>query len=150
MAKRKKVTRRRRVGAAKGSNMERLLGLVAGAAVTGFAGKLVPADLENREYYIAGGSLLAGYFLPGMAKNNKLIQGIGDGMVAAGGFNLLTATGVLGAFPAVSGYEDMRRINGLPPQIENFQVEPDAPKMNFGMSGVINGMQGRYEESRLG
>jgi len=149
MPARKKGAKKRKIGAVqrKKRSGERLIGLIVGAAGTAFANKFIGEKVDGK--ILAAGELAIGWFLPSFIKG-ELGAGIGDGMFAAGGLNLLHEFGVVSGLPLIAGYRDMSTINGLPPELENMSVQPQQTFKKFGsMANVINGMNSQYDENRI-
>jgi len=150
MAKRKT---KRKVGAvkrAKSTGTARLAGLVIGAAATGLLNKMVGEKIDGK--ILSAGEVAIGYFLPQFIKGNALVAGVGDGMIAAGGLNMLKEFGVLNGMNLINGYSDLNTINGLPQQLEDMAIQPQQTYKKvggLGMANVINGVP-NFDEYRLG
>lgn len=109
--------RRSRMGAIgrRREGIQRTLGLVGGAVLTGVINNMIPSDKlgTNGKKYIAAGEVVLGYLLPGFIKGD-LFAGIGDGLIAAGGLNLLHEFGVISGIPVIAGWRDLSTVNGVP------------------------------------
>ncbi len=109
--------RRSRMGAIgrRREGIQRTLGLVGGAVLTGFLNGVVPMDKlgTNGKKYIAAGEVVLGYFLPQFLKGD-LFAGVGDGLIAAGGLNLLHEFGVINGIPTIAGWRELSPVNGVP------------------------------------
>jgi hypothetical protein len=64
---------------------------------------------------LAGIVIAAGYFVPGFlpAKFRPIAEGVGDGLMIAGGLSLLSDFGVLNGIPIVAGFRDLSAVNGV-------------------------------------
>lgn len=107
--------RRSRMGAIgrRREGIQRTLGLVGGAVLTGVINNMIPTDKlgEHGKKYIAAGEVVLGYLLPGFIKGD-LFAGIGDGLIAAGGLNLLHEFGVISGIPTIAGWRELHTVNG--------------------------------------
>jgi len=105
MARRKKAKkasyrRRRMSGIGKvGSTASSALYVIAGAAVAGYVGKMLPASMNDK--IKAAVPVAVGIALPRFVKSS-VGQGLGAGMVAVGGLKLIQSFGVLNGI----GYAD--------------------------------------------
>jgi hypothetical protein len=117
MAKRKahkKATphRRRRVGAMGGkTDFNQLLMVIAGAVGANVLEKIIPDNVSGVDLTKYKGAIpvAVGFFLPSMVKA-PWAKGLGLGMVAGGGANLLKDAGIIGAItgdetPMIAAYE---------------------------------------------
>lgn len=113
--------RRSRMGAIgrRREGIQRTLGLVGGAVLTGVINNMIPTTGkdgkpflgENGKKIIAAGEVVVGYLLPSFIKG-ELFAGIGDGLVAAGGLNLLHEFGVISGIPTIAGWRELHTVNG--------------------------------------
>ena len=110
-ATKKRTTRRRRMSGvgAMGSQITGALYTIAGAVAAGAVTKFLPATMNEK--LKAAVPVVVGIMLPKYLKGN-IGQGIGAGMVAAGGLKLVQSFGILNGIaggyagyqiPAVSG-----------------------------------------------
>lgn len=143
MAKKKKTVRRRRsrisgVGGGNGNVLIGvLLGVVAGKALTKFAGTKINPKI------LGAAQIGVGYFMPKFVKG-PTGTGIGYGLMANGGGQLLTSFGILSGvddgmihleMPAMAGTDQLKAINGA----DDFY---NAQKMaGTDALSVINGME---------
>jgi hypothetical protein len=111
MARRRKMTHKRHhtkrrhssVGAKAGSMIMDIAGVVAGAVIAKQLNKVLKFDAK----VLAAGKIVAGVMLPKFIKN-PLVAGIGEGMIAIGG------TELIGAFvPSLAGTDDVVLLSGL-------------------------------------
>lgn len=159
MAYRKRVKRtpkkrRARVGAVRtrGLNIQKVAGLIAGAGVTALAYQMATKDATNQWIgkAVAGGSIVAGLFLPTFIKSD-LFKSVGDGMIAAGGYKMLQEFDVLNGIPFVAGWKELNLINGPGPSAAavdrptSANVHREAVNVPFRptMSQVLNGVYRR-------
>lgn len=109
--------RRRRMGSIgrRREGIQRTLGLVGGAVLTGVINNMIPADKlgTHGKKYIAAGEVVLGYLLPGFIKGD-LFAGVADGLIAAGGLNLLHEFGVISGIPVIAGWRELNTVNGIP------------------------------------
>lgn len=110
--RRKSASTRRKVGAVgkRRDGITRTIGLVLGAVGTGLINKYVGTKVDGK--VLAFGEVALGYFLPNFIKGN-LGAGIGDGLIAAGGLNLLSEFGVLNGIPVIAGWRELSSVNGV-------------------------------------
>ena len=110
-ATKKRTTRRRRMSGvgAMGSQITGALYTIAGAVAAGAVTKFLPATMNEK--LKAAVPVVVGIMLPKYLKGN-IGQGVGAGMVAAGGLKLVQSFGILNGIaggyagyqiPAVSG-----------------------------------------------
>lgn len=140
--------RRRRLGAIgkRRESITRLAGLIVGAVLPVFAGKIKVNGNPIDGKIVGAASLAIGYFLPSMVKGD-LVAGIGDGLLASGGVVLLTEFNVLAGIPVIAGWRDMPTIAG--PKVGN--VSPSKSIIEAGqnssfrpsVSQMINGVYNR-------
>jgi hypothetical protein len=124
MAKRKKSSRRRRVGAirtgeARGVLMNGMYAL-AGSLIANVVGDAVNKD--NKTKYLTGGVQMTAGVLLALTKN-RMAQSAGTGMLVTGGVNLLKDAGV--KLPGLAGTGT--RIAGYPTRIAGGMPNPVAP-----------------------
>jgi hypothetical protein len=109
-------------------DMTGAVSVLAGALVGKYINKVLPATLNPT--LLSGGKIALGLFLPGFSKSGttkNILAGVGSGMIAVGGVELLTNLGVLqgvaeddmlavsvGAIdvPVLNGADDINVING--------------------------------------
>lgn len=113
--------RSRRMGAIRlrRDGVQRTLGLIGGAVLTGVINNMIPDTTkdgkpflgEHGKAIIAAGEVVLGYLLPGFVKSD-LFAGVGDGMIAAGGLNLLHEVGVIKGIPTIAGWRELHTVNG--------------------------------------
>lgn len=154
-ARRRRTTRHkrsgRRMGAVRGRRdaIQRTLGLVAGAAATGFINGMI-MDYQTKNpgtvidsKIIALGEMAIGYFGPSfIGKGNDLVAGLGDGMIAAAGLNLLRDLDVIKGIPVIAGWRELQTVSGV----------NDQPTKEKGMSdgyvpSNVHGMYNAYSRS---
>ena len=115
MARKRKHSRRRSrshrrmsgLGAVRNIDFTNIAGIVAGAALAGYANKLVGDMATKNPKAVAGGKVALGVALP-MCIKNDLVKGIGAGMIAVGSIDLLRSFGVIAGdfdIPVVNGAE---------------------------------------------
>ena len=104
-ATKRRTTRRRRMSGvgAMGSQITGALYTIAGAVAAGAVTKFLPATLNEK--LKAAVPVVVGIMLPKYLKGN-IGQGVGAGMVAAGGLKLVQSFGILnGIGGGYSGYQ---------------------------------------------
>jgi hypothetical protein len=108
MARRRKATkkvsykRRRSVGGMSANVLTDIAGVVAGAVIAKQLNKMLKFDAK----ILAAGKIVAGVMLPKFVKN-PLMAGIGQGMIAIGG------TELVGSFvPALGATDDLIMLSG--------------------------------------
>lgn len=133
--KAKKSYGRRRVsGVGKGLNLTNILGIVGGAAASGFLSKVQFVGKQSATIQGAIKIAIGGFVIPKFARGNAILQAAGTGMIAAGGLQLLgpKETGGLGILSgtddemildlrSMSGADDMEQpdvINGMDSNID--------------------------------
>jgi len=111
MARRKRATKKRAIGrrrrmsgvGAMGSQITGALYTIAGAVAAGAVAKFLPSTMNEK--LKAAVPVVVGFMLPKYLKGN-IGQGIGAGMVAAGGLKLVQSFGILsGINGGYSGYQ---------------------------------------------
>ena len=107
MARKKRATKRRTsrrrmsgVGAM-GSQVTGAIYTIAGAVAAGAVAKFLPATMNDK--LKAAVPVVVGIMLPKYLKGN-IGQGVGAGMVAAGGLKLVQSFGILNGIGAYGGY----------------------------------------------
>ena len=107
--RKKRYTKRKRIGSAAGTGMAGVLSIVAGAVI----GRVIAKRLTNVNPTIMnGGQIAAGFIIPRFVKN-KFVAGIGTGMVVNGAVGLLQSTGVIGAIGSIGETdEDTYQLSG--------------------------------------
>lgn len=121
------------------------VGAVVGVIATGFINKQfgeVDAATGKPKIdpkLLALGEVLVGFMLPNFVKGS-LVEGVGLGMVAAGGYNAAKDMGIVSGLPIVGGYEHLRIVNGIPPQVQKFVPSADRSRMTASqvITGVMN------------
>ena len=93
-------------------SITRLLGLVAGSLVPVIAGNIKMDGKPIDGKIVGAASVVIGYLLPSFVKGD-LVAGIGDGMLASGGVQLLNEFNVLSGIPVIAGWQDLKVINGV-------------------------------------
>ena len=108
MARRKRATKRRTsrrrmsgVGAM-GSQVTSAIYTIAGAVAAGAVAKFLPATMNDK--LKAAVPVVVGIMLPKYLKGN-IGQGVGAGMVAAGGLKLVQSFGIRNGIGAYAGYQ---------------------------------------------
>jgi hypothetical protein len=97
MAKRKRkkissVRRRQRMHGVGAVDFTNILGVIAGAVAGSMLNKVVPSTVDPR--LVSGGKVALGIALPMLSKSGatkNILAGVGSGMVAVGGVELLKA-----------------------------------------------------------
>jgi len=141
--------RRRRLGSvgSRRSNITRLAGLIVGAVLPVFAGKIKVNGNPIEGKIVGAASMAVGYFLPNFIKGD-LVGGIADGLLASGGVVLLTEFNVLAGIPVIAGWKDMPTIAG--PKVTNpSQVVIDSGQNSSfrpSVSQMINGVYNRRSQ----
>jgi hypothetical protein len=111
MARRKRATKKRAIGrrrrmsgvGAMGSQITGALYTIAGAVAAGAVTKFLPSTMNEK--LKAAVPVVVGFMLPKYLKGN-IGQGIGAGMVAAGGLKLVQSFGILnGIGGGYAGYQ---------------------------------------------
>lgn len=136
----KRHTTRRRMGAVKGKrgSMSHIAGLIGGAVVTGVINKFVGSKLDPK--ILAGLEVVGGYFLPTFVKGD-LMQGVGDGMIAAGGLSLLQQFGVLNGIPIIAGWRELNTVNGVEKKVTPKELSTQnsyRPSVSQVFNGIYN------------
>ena len=106
----KRSTRRRRGSmSGVGTGMTNVLAMVAGA----ITGRLLQNKLQDKvnPKLVAAGQIAAGIFLPKLVKN-KLMAGVGTGMIVNGGVTLANQFGVIAAVGNMTGDYSVDYISG--------------------------------------
>lgn len=156
--RRKSSTRRhkRRIGAVRVRRdaIQRTLGLVGGAAVTGFLNGWI-SDYQTKNpgtvidsKLIAIAEMAIGWFGPGFIKSNDLINGIGDGMIAAAGINLLRDLDVIKGIPVIAGWKELNTVSGVGDQKPMGQQVPGESYTPSNVFGMYNSFASRRTEDR--
>ena len=110
MARRKRATKKRAIGrrrrmsgvGAMGSQITGALYTIAGAVAAGAVTKFLPSTMNEK--LKAAVPVVVGIMLPKYLKGD-IGQGIGAGMVAAGGLKLVQSFGILNGIGAYAGYQ---------------------------------------------
>jgi len=148
--------RRRRVGAIKQDKLMQGVGVVGGLLLTAFINdKLSQMEKPIDPLILAGGEVVLGFFGPDfVGRANPLIQGIGLGVMGAGGLNALKETGVITGVQVINGWNNgfrpVKAINGLPDVVKQY-AEGKAPVS--ASNQVINGIYGsgtKFDETPYG
>lgn len=113
---------KRRMGAVsvRRDAIQRTLGLVGGAALTGFLNGWI-SDYQTKNpgtvidsKIIAIAEMAIGYFGPSfIGKRSDLVNGVGDGMIAAAGINLLRDLDVIKGIPVIAGWRELQTVSGV-------------------------------------
>jgi hypothetical protein len=135
MAKRKKSRktysrRRRSMGAIGGQMVMDVAGLTLGAVLGKQVGKFLPS-LDSR--LTAVGTIVLGAFLPKIS-STPLVRGIGNGMIAIGGSQLLG-----GFVPALGATDDVVLLSGIDQIGEMDTLGADISEINGTDISEING-----------
>jgi hypothetical protein len=146
-------SRRRRVGGIMNqSKVMKALGAIAGVIATGVINDQV-AKMKNADgtpkvdpKILAVAEVVLGFMLPNFVKGD-IVEGIGYGMIGAGGVNAAKGFGLITGVPIIAGYNDMQivgKVGNLPPQVQKFVQA--APKMDNRPtpSQVITGVMGSW------
>lgn len=96
---------------------------------------------------VAFGEVVLGFVVPQFIKN-PLVTGIGYGMVGAAGLNLAKDFGMISGLPIVSGYTDMKVINGLNDTMDRYipAGETNRPTVSQVINGVMCSQYGNGYE----
>jgi hypothetical protein len=96
---------------------------------------------------VAFGEVVLGFVVPQFVKN-PLVTGIGYGMIGAAGLNLAKDFGMITGLPIVSGYADMKTINGLGETMQRYipAGETNRPTVSQVISGVMSSQYGNGYE----
>ena len=93
-----------------GSVITNTIAVLGGAVAAGYLNKVIPATMNQK--IVAGGKIALGIALPMLSKDGKtknLLSGVGAGMIAVGGIDLLRDLKVLSGdydLPTINGDED--------------------------------------------
>lgn len=141
MAKRRKKsirTRRRRSMSMGAIDTTNILGVVAGAVISGYLNKLVGNKVNDK--ILAGGKVALGITLPMIFKSGatkNIMQGVGSGMIAVGSVDLLKSFGALSGdfdIPVINGDFDIPVING-----DDDMMGDDFMGEDFMSADILNG-----------
>jgi hypothetical protein len=144
--RRRSTSRRRRVGGI--LSQDKLMkagGVILGVIATGFINEKI-AEMKNTDgtpkvdpKIVALGEVILGFVLPNFVKND-LVEGIGMGMIGAGGVNAAKGFGLISGIPIVGGVDHLRIVGALPAAVQKF-VPGAAPKSTASqvITGVMNG-----------
>jgi hypothetical protein len=132
---------RRRIGGVKArrESVTRVIGLVGGAIGTGLINKYAGAKLNPK--ILGAIEVVAGYFLPTFIKGD-LASGIGDGLIAGGGFTLAREFNLISGIPIIAGWKELGTVNGTPRTPDQRRVMEASVEGGFrpSVSQVFNGM----------
>ena len=104
--KRKHSRRRKHSMSGVGGEITNTLSMVVGAVAGRYLyNKLTTLTKPIDGKIVSGGEIVVGYFLPKLIKN-KMMQGVGNGMLVSGAVNMLAATGVIAGIDNLMGYDN--------------------------------------------
>jgi hypothetical protein len=88
---------------------------------------------------VALGEVLIGFFAPNFIKGS-FVEGVGMGMIGAGGVNAAKGFGLISGIPIVGAIDNLRVVGKLPESVQKF-VPGAAPKSTASqvITGVMNG-----------
>jgi hypothetical protein len=132
----RRSSKRRSVGAVGANMLMEIGGIVAGAVVAKQLNKMLKFDPK----ILAAGKIVAGVALPKFVKN-PLMAGIGQGMIAIGGMELVgsfvPALGATDDLVILSGIEDDMMMSGIE---QEFNSSSDIETINGGFDiSEVNG-----------
>lgn len=146
---RRRSSRRRRVGGI--LSQDKLMkagGVILGVIATGFINEKI-AEMKNADgtakvdpKLVALGEVVLGFVLPNFVKND-LIEGVGMGLIGAGGVNAAKSFGIISGLPIVGGVDHLRIVGALPSSVQKFV--PGA-KPQTTASQVITGVQSGWHQ----
>lgn len=139
------TSRRRRIGAVSSRrvNIARVAGIIVGSVLPILAGNIKIGGEPIKGKIVGAASLAAGYFLPNFVKGD-LVSGIGDGLLASGSVILLTEFNVLSGIPVISGWKDMKAINGTTDPASSMRNLGQETTFRPSVSQMLNGIYNRY------
>jgi len=144
--RRRRSFRRRRVGGI--LSQDKLMkagGVILGVIATGFINEKLN-EMKNADgtpkvdpKLVALGEVVLGFVLPNFAKGD-LFEGLGMGLIGAGGVNAAKEMGLISGIPIVGGVDHLRIVGKLPAAVQKF-VPNAAPKSTASqvITGVMNG-----------
>ena len=142
--RRRSTSRRRRIGGI--LSQDKLMkagGAILGVVAIGFMNEKI-GEMKNADgtpkidpKLVALGEVVLGFVLPNFIKND-LVEGVGLGMIAAGGVNAAKEFGVLSGIPIVGGVDHLRIVGALPAAVQKFV--PGNNKQQSTASQVITGV----------
>jgi hypothetical protein len=88
---------------------------------------------------VALGEVILGFVLPNFVKND-LVEGLGLGMIAAGGVNAAKEFGIISGIPIVGGIDHLRIVGAMPASVQKFVpgAKPQTTASQV-ITGVMNG-----------
>lgn len=123
---RRRSSRRRRVGGI--LSQDKLMkagGAILGVVAIGFLNEKI-GEMKNADgtpkvdpKIVALGEVILGFVLPNFVKND-LVEGVGLGMIAAGGVNAAKEFGIISGIPIVGGVDHLRIVGSLPAAVQKF------------------------------
>lgn len=151
MARRKKARRstgrrRRRIGGVMSNDkLMKAVGVIGGVIATGFINKKI-SEMKNADgtekidpKLLALGEVVLGFFLPNFVKGS-LFEGVGLGLIGAGGVNAAREFGIVSGIPIVGNVDQLRIVGALPESVK--KLVPGQPKQTTAsqvITGVMNG-----------
>jgi hypothetical protein len=89
---------------------------------------------------VALGEVILGFVLPNFIKND-LVEGVGMGMIGAGGVNAAKGFGLISGIPIVGGVDHLRIVGALPAAVQKFVPGGDRKQSTASqvITGVMNG-----------
>ncbi|MES3018587.1 MAG: hypothetical protein V4721_12440 [Bacteroidota bacterium] len=122
-------------------------GLVAVAMINDrFSKMTTPPDPK----LIAFAEIVVGFVGPKMlGRSNPLLTGVGYGMIGAAGLNLAKDFGMISGMPIVSGYSQVKAINGISDTMQQYIPAGGAstrPTVRQVITGVMNSQYGNGYE----
>lgn len=147
--RRRRSFRRRRVGGI--LSQDKLMkagGVILGVIATGFINEKI-SEMKNADgtpkvdpKLVALGEVVLGFVLPNFIKND-LIEGVGMGLIGAGGVNAAKSFGIISGIPIVGGVDHLRIVVALPANVQKF-VPGSKPQTTA--SQVITGVMGGWHQ----
>jgi len=144
--RRRSTSRRRRLGGI--LSQDKLMkagGAILGVVAIGFLNEKI-GEMKNADgtpkvdpKLVALGEVVLGFVLPNFVKND-LVEGLGLGMIAAGGVNAAKEFGIISGIPIVGGVDHLRIVGALPAAVQKFVpgAKPQTTASQV-ITGVMNG-----------
>lgn len=124
--RRRSPSRRRRLGGI--LSQDKLMkagGVILGVIATGFINEKI-SEVKNTDgspkvdpRLVALGEVILGFVLPNLVKND-LVEGVGMGLIGAGGVNAAKSFGIISGIPIVGGVDHLRIVGALPDSVKKF------------------------------
>lgn len=143
--RRRRSFRRRRVGGI--LSQDKLMkagGVILGVIATGFINEKI-GEMKNADgspkidpKLVALGEVVLGFVLPNFVKND-LVEGVGMGLIGAGGVNAAKSFGIISGIPIVGGVDHLRIVGALPAAVQKFVPGKQQSTASQVITGVMNG-----------